>query len=182
MALNLPMVLNREAGYAKKIAISLGVLALGFAFGISATIIYAHIIPGVDRPFDPANYYSLDTISAADSAPSAFALRDLAAQGGQVYDYSRHIKSIEAAKQFLSQLSILLEQNTINEKFALLIQLKQLKNMQRADDTAVDTAKKIGTSLHVLDPYSEVEKNMINSYYDYFGKEKYEAKSMPNFR
>lgn len=290
----------------KKIAIALGVLALGFAFGTSATIIYAHIIPGVDRPFDPANYYSLDTISAADSAPSAFALRDLAAQGGQVYDYSRHIKSIEAAKQFLSQLSILLEQNTINENdikpldsntvkklnsdydaavqiilekniaidsshyafkrnlsdgyssmdtsdyykeqgayldgkykaiasaakkqsngttsildalestisaldntvgreqllqtkshllalngasnlqtqelFALLIQLKQLKNMQRADDTAVDTAKKIGTSLHVLDPYNEVEKNMINSYYDYFGKEKYEAKSMPNFR
>lgn len=290
----------------KKVAIVLGVIGLGFAFGTSATIIYAHVVPGVDKPFDPANYYSLDTISTADSAPSTFALRDLAAQGGQVYDHSRHLKSIEAAKQFISQLSILLGQNTIEENnskpldkstitelnsdydtavntilkgrvaadtnpsvfkrdlsdgysatdtsnrykeqgaylneqykaiasaakaqgdgttaildalensiaasdnavgrtqilqakshllaldsatnvqkqelLTLLAQMNQLKSMQEADDVAVDTAKRLGSGLHVLDPYNEVEKKMINSYYDYFGKEKYESKPMPNFK
>ena len=49
---------------------------------------WAHIIPGVDRPFDSPNYYSLTSISYPDSAPSPFTLRDMAAQGGNVYDYT----------------------------------------------------------------------------------------------
>lgn len=47
---------------------------------------YARIIPGVDEPFDPGNYYSLVSISWPDSAPSTFTLRDIAGSGGKVYD------------------------------------------------------------------------------------------------
>lgn len=38
---------------------------------------YARIIPGVDEPFDPANYWSLTSVSWPDSAPSIYTLRDM---------------------------------------------------------------------------------------------------------
>lgn len=56
----------------------LGSLVSVVAIGIPVTNAYA--IPGIDKPFDPANYYSLTTISYADS-PSPFAIRELL--GGQ---------------------------------------------------------------------------------------------------
>ena len=56
----------------------LGSLFSVVAIGIPVTNAYA--IPGIDKPFDPANYYSLTTISYADS-PSPFAIRELL--GGQ---------------------------------------------------------------------------------------------------
>lgn len=88
------------------------ILATGWSFGWSSTIIYAHhhIIPGVDRPFDPANYWSLDSISVPDSKPSTYTLRDLASSGGQVYDHQRHLKSIESTMNFINQLKNLLLQ------------------------------------------------------------------------
>jgi hypothetical protein len=77
----------------KKIAILTAVMVAGFSFGV-ISVTFARVIPGVDRPYDPTAYYSLTEISWADSAPSTFALRDLVSNGGQVYDYTRHIKSI----------------------------------------------------------------------------------------
>lgn len=77
----------------KKIAALTCVAVMGFSFGVMS-VTFAEIIPGVDEPFDPTAYYSPTAISWADSAPSPFALRDLASNGGQVYDYTRHIKSI----------------------------------------------------------------------------------------
>lgn len=71
---------------------------------------WAHIIPGVDRPFDPPNYYSLTSISYPDSAPSPFTLRDMAAQGGNVYDYTRDIKSVLFGGNFLDILKLVAEQ------------------------------------------------------------------------
>lgn len=61
--------------------------------------------PGIDIPFDSAAYYSLTRISAADSAPSEFALKDLAAQGGNVIDITRLAKSILFGNDFDKLLS-----------------------------------------------------------------------------
>lgn len=93
------------------------------AFGAACAVLacgagvmgYAFSIPGVTRPYDPPNYYSLTTVSEPDSAPSPFALRDLAAQGGNVYDYTRHIKSILYDTKFASWLEILTGKNKVEE-------------------------------------------------------------------
>lgn len=82
----------------KKFVVLLGVLGLGFVGGYSL-VAYAHTVPGWDEPYDIDAYYSPTEISWADS-PSQFALRDLAAQGGNVYDYTRHIKSIIFGDKF----------------------------------------------------------------------------------
>ena len=65
-----------------------------------------HRVAGTDYPYDAADYYSRDSISWADSAPSRFALRDLAANGGTVYDYTRHLKSILFGNNFVQWLGI----------------------------------------------------------------------------
>ena len=65
-----------------------------------------HRVAGTDYPYDAADYYSRDSISWADSAPSRFALRDLAANGGTVYDYTRHMKSILFGSNFVQWLGI----------------------------------------------------------------------------
>lgn len=66
-----------------------------------------HRVAGTDYPYDAADYYSRDSISWADSAPSKFALRDLAANGGTVYDYTRHMKSILFGNNFVQWLGII---------------------------------------------------------------------------
>ena len=53
-----------------------------------------HPVPGVDIPYNSAAYYSMTAISWADSAPSKYALRDFASQGGTVIDITRLAKSI----------------------------------------------------------------------------------------
>lgn len=79
----------------KRIFALTGITIIGFSLGFSAVLLARHhSIPGVDKPYDPANYWSPTSISWADSAPSTYALRDLANQGGQVYDLTRHLKSI----------------------------------------------------------------------------------------
>lgn len=60
----------------------------------------AKVIPGVDEPFDPGNYYSPFSISWADSAPSVYALHDLADNGGHVIDHKRLEKSKEYNANF----------------------------------------------------------------------------------
>ena len=82
----------------KKFLAVMSVLNAGFISGFGL-IAYAHVIPGVDEPFNPADYYSLTQISWADS-PSPYALRDLASNGGSVFDYTRHIKSILFGDKF----------------------------------------------------------------------------------
>lgn len=58
---------------------------------------------GTFGPEDPANYWTMDTISVADSKPSAYASWDLTRQGYQVKDSPRYLKTIiEAAKTLLS--------------------------------------------------------------------------------
>ena len=47
----------------------------GFCVGYG--VVFAHIIPGWDRPFDPPNYYDPDRISWADTNNPSFFFRDL---------------------------------------------------------------------------------------------------------
>ena len=86
----------------KKFLKVLGVaLVTGFCSGYVA---YAETIPGWDEPFNIELYYSPTEISWEDS-PSPFALGDLAAQGGNVIDYTRLIKSVLFADNFNQMLT-----------------------------------------------------------------------------
>ena len=73
-------------------------MGAGFLSGYSL-VANAYAIPGVTEPYNPPAYYSLTEISWEDS-PSIFALRDLAENLGNVYDYTRHIKSILFGEKF----------------------------------------------------------------------------------
>lgn len=75
---------------------------------LSISIAFAGI-PGITEPFDPPNYYSPTSVSIPDSAPSPFALKDLAAQGYKVHDV------INSKKDIISSLKIK-EQLTVNNK------------------------------------------------------------------
>lgn len=101
----------------KKIAfgVFLGiVLFFGFVFGYG--IVYARIIPGWDRPWDPPNYYSLTSISWADTFNPSFFFRDLGQQGGNVYDHTRHQKEISALSSLKDTLNILMARLGIQQK------------------------------------------------------------------
>lgn len=82
----------------KKFLAVLSVLGAGFIGGYGL-VAYAHTIPGIDEPYNPEAYYSLTEISWADS-PSPYALKDLASNGGSVFDYTRYIKSVLFADKF----------------------------------------------------------------------------------
>ena len=87
-------------------------ISLGFCSGYIA---YAETVPGWDEPYDIPNYYSLTTVSIPDSKPSPFAMMDLAAQGGNVFDYTRHIKSILFAEKFNNILEVA-KNKTLNDE------------------------------------------------------------------
>ena len=91
----------------------------------------------MDEPYDPANYYSMTSISYADSAPSPFALKDLARQGGNVYDYARHMKAILATQNMESWLS------TAMERFGITV-----KNMNPLDNSILTTVQRNLASLN----------------------------------
>ena len=96
----------------KKIAAMLGLgLFSGYSF-----VAYAHGIPGITEPYDPPAYYSLTEISWRDSRPSIFALTDLAANFGNVYDYTRHIKSILFGEKFAKTAEIAEKKSENDEK------------------------------------------------------------------
>ncbi len=98
----------------KKTTVALAVAGLGFAAG-TGILVYAHAIPGIDKPFDPPNYYSLTSISWADTANPSFFYRDVGWQGGQVYDLTREIKSALYDEKFAAWLEVLFGKNKIAE-------------------------------------------------------------------
>lgn len=97
----------------KKILFPLVVAVIGFSIGFS--VVYAKIIPGVDRPFDPPDYYNPTAISYPDSKPSAFTLKDIAGSGGNVIDVTRKIKSALFGGDFLNLLNIFKGKLSIDE-------------------------------------------------------------------
>ena len=121
-----------------KVIYCLSVLCVCCIGGIGAYKVgFAHVVPGVDEPYDPANYYSMTSISYADSAPSPFALKDLARQGGNVYDYARHMKAIMATQNMESWLS------TAMERFGITV-----KNMNPLDNSILTTVQRNIASLN----------------------------------
>ena len=110
--------MQSRLGKGAKISLmAVGVVAMLMG-GIGVTSAWHHI-PGVTEPFDPPNYYNPLTVSIPDSAPSPFALRDLAAQGGTVYDMTRDIKSVLYGEKFLNILTTILQKlgiSTINHQ------------------------------------------------------------------
>ena len=116
----------------------LSVLCVCCIGGIGAYKVgFAHVVPGVDEPYDPANYYSMTSISYADSAPSPFALKDLARQGGNVYDYARHMKAIMATQNMESWLS------TAMERFGITV-----KNINPLNNSILTTVQRNLASLN----------------------------------
>ena len=99
----------------KRLTIFTGIAMLGFSFG-AMSVSFAEIIPGVDEPYDPTAYYSPTAISWADSAPSPYAVRDLVSNGGRVYDYTRHIKSILFGDTFEKILGVENDKTKLSEK------------------------------------------------------------------
>lgn len=101
----------------KKIAALTCITVMGFSFGVmGVTFAKHHKVAGVDYPYDPTAYYSPTAISWADSAPSRFALEDLAGAGMQVYDYVRHMKSILANEKLMEILGIEKDKSDIEKK------------------------------------------------------------------
>ena len=115
-----------------KVIYCLGVLSVCFVAGIGAYGVgFARTIPGVDEPFDPVNYYSMTSISYVDSAPSPFALKDLARQKGNVYDYARHMKAIQATQNMENWLATALERFGIKVKNITPLDNSILATVQR---------------------------------------------------
>lgn len=82
------------------------VVIVGFFIGYHGyRLAYAFAIPGVDRPFDPPDYYSETSVSYADS-PSPFFYKDLAGGGGTVLDPLRKIKSALFSGDFSNLVAI----------------------------------------------------------------------------
>lgn len=150
--------MKRFSNTSQKTVVALCVLS----FGISApslNVAYAWSIPGVTRPFDPPNYYSPTSISWADSAPSPFALKDLAAQGGMVYDYTRHIKSILYGTKFAAWLEKLLAKLGIEET-----QARQLSDEQKRQ--GIREIKDLQTSIQQNQTKIDLNPSAFDRKYD----------------
>ena len=90
------MLKEKTISFPAKLLIVLMVTIIGFASGSSLTVLYArhhHKIAGVDYPHNASAYYNPTTPDYADD-PSTYALRDLAANAGNVIDYTRLAKNI----------------------------------------------------------------------------------------
>lgn len=100
----------------------LSLIIICFLLLLGSVSVFAWDIPGVTVPFDPANYYSPTTISIPDSAPSIFALRDLARQGFQVQDVQNNaksiIKNIKSLTEMMNQITSLTNQVKNMMKFS----------------------------------------------------------------
>ena len=104
----------QKASRKKKAAIILGISAMVFTIGFSSLVGYArhHRYAGRDYPFDSAAYYDPTRPDYADS-PSTYALRDLAAHGGDVHDLTRDLKSTIFKGHFSDIASLFTTQNIL---------------------------------------------------------------------
>lgn len=84
-------------------AVVISSLACGYG------VVQAWSEPGWDEPYDPPAYYSETEVSVRDSEPSPFALKDLAEQGGNVYDPARHKQNEETLASDINWYEKLME-------------------------------------------------------------------------
>ena len=132
----------------KKIGLIAAIAVMGFSTGFS--IVYAKIIPGVDRPYDPPDYYSQTSISYADS-PSPFFYRDLVRQGGNVLDVTRKIKSALFGADFLNLSNIFKIKTSNDEINTTPFNSSILSQSQQNIDNINATTNAITTSVNISD-------------------------------
>lgn len=127
------------------------ILVAALVLGLSAGVSSAHAVPGVDEPYDPGNYYSPTSISIPDSAPSPFALKELSQ--GDVYDYTRHLRSILFGGNFKDIYQTLLGQllNEIQDMTGM--NLASLEHLGSAVGSIFASSKEIGAAAGI--PYME---------------------------
>jgi hypothetical protein len=118
--------------------------ALLFSQSVSS---FAWSISGVTRPYDPANYWTHNTISWPDSKPSIYMLRDIARNGGQVIDYQNldpnTVKDVKAVLEFTARLNELLTEikNLIPFGSSPATNLDRFLNTVQRADSVVDQAE-----------------------------------------
>ena len=138
----------------KKILTALSAtVTLGFFSGYVA---FAHTVPGWDEPYDIEAYYSLTNISWADS-PSPYALKDLASNGGNVYDYTRHIKSILFADKFKNILEVATDKTLNDEINTTPFDEKIFAETSDALKILVNGTEKVSKQIDS----QEIEKNLL---------------------
>lgn len=121
---------------------NVAIYTMTLAIILGGGITYAKQIPGVDKPYNEGAYYDPTVVDEADS-PSVFALRDIAANGGTVYDYTREVKSIIFGNYFKDLVNITgikLDNSLIN---ATKLSADSLENMQNRLDTMNNTTANI---------------------------------------
>lgn len=128
----------------KKISALLGlILVLGFGFIFGFTLVSARVIPGWDKPWDPPNYYSLTSISWADTNNPSFFYRDLGWQGGEVYDPTREAKQILHEGYLLKTLDILQQKLGISILNSTPLPQNKLEehraNIEQIQNAAIDS-------------------------------------------
>ena len=145
----------------KKIIVALLLIVVSVT-GIGIGIVYADVIPGVTEPFNPSAYYSATAISYEDS-PSTFTLRDIARQGGQVYDPKRHAKNIEYVAKLVAWYN-----NVVN-----LLNLQIIDSTPMSQDLATATKQgvdKITTTTKNAWKINEIEAFMNSEHFREFDK------------
>lgn len=126
----------------------------GFAF---ARHHHHHIVPGTDIPYNSAAYYSPTTIDYADS-PSTYALRDLAANGGSVIDYTRLAKSI------LDKIGLgNIYDGTVGLLTAQSIDNAPLSDISQERMAEILKATRMNYALNKTDPHFDTYNPHINS-------------------
>lgn len=125
------------------------VLFFGFVFGYG--IVYAKIIPGWDQPWDPPNYYSLTSISWADTFNPSFFFRDLGQQGGNIYDHTRHQKEISTLSSLQDTLYILMARLGIQQKNSTPLSIAVTEEHRANIDAISAEAIDINRSQSILD-------------------------------
>ena len=170
----------------KKVASIINVVTLGFLGGYNL-VANAYSVPGWTEPYNLAAYYSLTEISWEDS-PSPFALKDLARNGGTVYDMTRHIKSIVAGDNLEQTAEILVSKTASEDKNSkpfseeiFLETAKALKNIGKITDEVAKTADISETNSYLRQGNADDWETYDNNFYKPEEKYKWLDNTYKNF-
>lgn len=169
-----PVPPNSMFKHKKATAILLGLALIPSMFyGVNAAYAKHHgPIPGVDIPYDSAAFYSMTQIDWADSAPSRFALKALAGNGGNVIDLTRLLKSILFGDDWLDLTKMHTLQTETYSAMFKPYEKTALENVMKDSDTLLATSQKMGEivqdmgNVNVFYPEPSVDEVLPDSAYD----------------
>lgn len=158
----------------KATAVLLGLILLPSMFyGVnSAYARHHHRVRGTDYPYDAAAYYSMTAISWADSAPSKYALKDLAGAGGNVIDLTRLLKSVLFGDDWENLTKMHEIQTEAYRVYVTPYDKDTLKKVTQDSDVMIETSKKMGdlvadmANLEAFHPEPMVDEVLPDSAYD----------------